>query len=483
MDGTVRRIGDQLRVSVQLIEANSLGTLWSGSFEENIDDVFKIQSRVARQVAGELHASLTAEEQERLEERPTDNPEAYRLYMLGREYLSRPSGVEENIRTAEKYFTQSLDLDPSFAQAWGMLAVTYNWIYWFQGRRSDDLQKMEEAAEWALFYGPNLAETYLANGVFLFWDRSNQEQTLAHFETALEYYPNHSLLHLMTAYTHRSLGNWEKLIKHLEKALALDPLSTGIHTELAYDHWMLRNYDRAETYIDRLMDLKPHETMGLYYKAWIGVSKDGTLDNFEYWWDQIRPSDPAIVQPQWWGEYNTLKGDWNEALRGFRNIENDVAEEFEPNYTTKKYLIAMTLDAQGNRPEAMNLYREVRNELEALRDNQPEMARYRMSLAKVHSRMGEHEKAIHEAEIASELLDPLRQDAEDHPIIEAHLAEVYAWSGREKLAIDKLEFALSVPSQVHRNDLRIDPKWDPLRNNPRFQELIAGEDEPYIEGL
>ena len=487
MEGTVRRIGDRLRVSVQLIDVKSLSTLWSGSFDENIDDVFEIQSRIAQQVAAELHASLTIEEQVRLDERPTDNPEAYRLYMLGREYLSRTVslGLVENTLAAEQLFIRSLDLDPEFAQAWGMLAFSYSRLYWFHGRSSDHLQKMKEAAEWALFYGPNLAETYLANGVLLFWTSTNQEQTLAHFEAALKLYPNNPLLHQMTAYTHRSLGNWEKLIEHLEKTLVLDPLNTNMHTELAYDYWMMRNYNKAETYVDRLIDLKPNETSSftLWYKANIVLSRDGTLDGYEYWWDQIRPLDPAIEYPLWWGEYNTLKGDWKEALRGYRSIENEVAWQFETEYVLRKYLIAKTLDFQGNRSEALQIYEQTREELETLRDKNPDMARYRMSLGKVYSRMGEHEKAIREAEIASELLDFHRQDAENHPDIETHLAEIYARSGREDLAIDRLEFVLSVPSMVHRNDLRIDPKWDPLRDNPRFQELIAGEDKPFIEGL
>ncbi len=487
MDGTVRRIGDQLRVSVQLIDANSLATLWSGSFDENIDNVFEIQSRIALQVANELHASLTEEEQERLEERPTDNPQAYRLYMLGREYLSRTVSLElvENTQAAEQLFIRSLELDPELAQAWGMLAYTYSWLYWFHGRKSEDLQKMKEAAEWALFYGPNLAETYLANGVHLFWTSFNQEQTLAHFQAALERYPNHPLLHQMTAYTHRSLGNWKTMIEHFEKTLLLDPLNSNIHTELAYDYWMMRNYDKAETYIDRLIEFKPNEisTFTLWYKANIVLSRDGTLDGFEFWWDQIRPLDPAIEYPLWWGEYNTLKGDWKEALRGYRNIENEVAWQFELEYVLRQYLIAKTFDFEGNRAEALQIFEQTREELETLRDKNPEMARYRVSLAKVYSRMGEYEKAIIEAEIASKMLDSHRQDAENYPIVERHLAEIYAWCGREDLAIDKLEFALSVPSPTHRNILRIDPIWDPLRDNPRFQELIAGEDKPYIEGL
>lgn len=482
MEGTVRRIGDQLRVSVQLIDINTLSTIWSGSFDENIDNVFEIQSRIARQVAGELQASLTEQEQEHLEQRPTDNPQAYRLYMQGREYLGRTAFNRDNLLTAEGLLRKAVEQDREFAQVWGMLAHTYNWLYLQHGRHPEHLQKMREAAEWALFYGPELAETYLANGVYLYWSNTNNRQTLSHFETALQKFPNQPLLHFMTAYTHRRLGNWEKLIKHLNKALELDPLNINIHTEIAFDYFLMRNYDKAVATIERLMEYDPNSSAGLWFNAFIGISKNGTLDDFELWWKHIHPSDPAIEQPYRWGVYNGMKRDWEEALRGFKNIQRETAWSIQTQYLLRDYHIGTAFEGQDNYGEAKNYYEKAKKQLEGLRDEYPNEPRYRVDLGKVYARLGEIEKAIYEGEKATEMV-LANQDAETGPLFEMDLAEIYAWTGHKELAIDKLEYLLSVPSLIHRNRLRLDPKWDPLRNHPRFQELIAGEDKPFIEGL
>ncbi len=481
MEGTVRRIGDRLRVSIQLIDINTLSTIWSGSFDENIDDIFEIQSRIARQVASELQASLTEQEQERLEQRPTDNPQAYRLYMQGREYLSRTAFNEDNLLTAEELLSKAVEEDPQFAQAWGMLTVTYSYLYWYHGRNSEHLQKMGEAAEWALFYGPDLAETYLANGVYLYWSNANHKQTLSHFETALQKFSNQPWLHYLTAYTHKRLGNWEKLIEHLNKALELDPLNTNIHTELAWDYWVMRDYDKAIATIERLMEYEPNTFVAFMFNARFGLSKNGTLENYEIWWEHIRPADPAIEQPYWWGRYNRMKGDWEEALRGFKNMQSETYG-VRAAYILQDYLIGTAFEGQDNYGEAKKYYEKAKKHLEELLGEYPEEPRYRAALGKVYARLGEFEKAIYEGEKATEIV-PINQDANNGPFYEMNLAEIYARSGLKERAIDKLEYLLSLPSMVHRNDLRIHPRWEPLRDHPRFQALIAGEDEPYLEGL
>ncbi|MCG2591094.1 tetratricopeptide repeat protein, partial [Rhodohalobacter sulfatireducens] len=472
MEGTVRRIGDQLRVSIQLIDANSLATVWSGSFDDNIDDVFEIQSRIARQVAGELQASLTADEQEQLNIRPTDNPQAFRYYMQGRAFLSRGVFDEENLFMAEQLLRNAVEQDPEFAQAWGMLAYAYSQLYWFYQRNQETLKNLERAAEWALFYGPDHAETYLANGVFLFWTSKDSRQTLSHFESAVQKYPNDSLILFMTAYTHRSLGNWKELFDYLKRALELDPLNINIHTELAYDYLLIRNYDKALEYVERFRELAENPFYFVVFTIRSGLAKNGTLEVYENLWDQINTSDPAIEEPMHYGHYNRFKRNWDEALRSYKN-SNDIYAQ---------YFIGTVLERLGNKSEALTYYEAAKNDWEQLLEEYPNNPIYRSALGKVYTRLGNIDKAIQEGKRALEI-----SSTQPHYVgtwFEYDLAEIYAWSSNEELAIDLLEYCLSVPSEeAHRNILRLDPIWDPLRDNPRFQEIIAGEDEPYIEDL
>lgn len=481
MEGTVRRFEDQLMVSLELIDADNQGTIWSGSFEENVSDIFEIQSRIARQVANELHASLTEEEQQRLNERPTDNQQAYRLYLQGREFLSRSLIVEENLKTAQHFFNRAVEEDPSFAQAWAMQTYTYCWLYWFNKSNQEYLVRLRETAEEAQRLDPDLSETQLAVGLDQFWSSSDHEQTLFLFETALQQFPNEPLLHFFTALTHRRLGNWELLIEHLNKALELDPLKTNIYTELSFDYWLMRDYIKAESYLDQVTELKPDQEKQYNLYTYVGLSKDGTLDSYEQVWEEIYPLDPAVEEPLIWGRYNYLKRNWEEAIRGYEHLGETAAND-EARYILRDYLIGVAYDRQGSRTEALKYYESAKQHLEKLVEEFPNEARYRSALGRVYARLGENENAIIEGEKAVELI-PTSQNANQGPLYEWFLAEIYAWTGHEDQAIDKLEYLLSIPSRVHRNDLRLEPIWDPLRNHPLFQELIAGEDEPYLEGL
>ncbi len=481
MDGTVRKYDNRVRVSVQLIDVNSLATIWSGSFEENIDDIFAIQSSIARQVAGQLHASLTQQERERLEERPTESPLAYLLYMRGQEYLSR-YGIEENLLAARQLFSEAVEEDPGFAQAWAMLTHTYCWLYWFYGNSPEHLERMKETAERAQLLNPNLPKTQLALGMYYYWSDTNHQTTLTHFKKALQSFPNQPMLHYMTALTYRRLGNWELLIHHLNKTLVLDPLSAGIYTEFSWDYWMMRDYEKAGIYLNRMKELKLDKELSYHWYARLQLSKDGTLEGFEKWWNDIEPEDPVIAEPRWWGEYNTKKRNWAEAIRGYRNVGEELVENTQAQYLLRDYLIGLCLEFQGNQTEAQSYYEQVKKRLEDLRDVSPDEPRYRAELGKVYARLGEMEKAIHEGEKATELM-PVSLNADIGPRFEMVLAEIYTWTGHEEQAIDKLEYLLSIPSRVHRNDLRLDPIWDPLRDHPRFQALITERDESYLEVL
>lgn len=480
MEGTVQRADDQLRVSVQLVNANNQSTIWSGSFEENVDDIFQMQSRIARQVAEELQASLTDEEQERLDERPTDNPVAYHLYLQGREYLSRTQFNQENSLAAIKLFTRALEEEPDFSQSWAMLAVAHSNIYCFYEQNEKRLEMLEEAANMAQRLGPDLPESQLAAGLYQFWSESDHEMTLSYFNEALERFPNNPMLHRFTALTHRRLGNWKRMEDHLKNTIELNPNNPNYYHELAYNKWYVRDYEEAKMYNDSSLELTSNAHALVWaLNSWVLLELENSFEGFESW---KKRGGPAKNSPFRWGEYFLLKSNFERTLEIYTDIDEPIIWDLDYAYIHRDYLIATVLYEKGDTSSALDYFKELRNHLETLRDQDPEKAGYRAALGKVYARLGEDEKAIEDGEKAVELL-PISQNAFIGTFIERDLAKIYTLTGREEQAIDKLEYLLSIPSIIHRNWVRHHPNWDPLRDHPRFRELIAGKDKPSIEDL
>jgi|GEM_PF-83426 len=481
MEGTVRRSGDRIRVSVNLVDVEHQTMIWSNTYEDHLHDVFGIQNRIAREVAGELQATLTTSEQQRLEEQPTDNLQAYHFYMQGREYLSRSKHQSENPMAAKQLFRRALYEDPYFAHAWGLLAVAYSDLYWFHGHTRERLEQMREAAEQAQRLAPDLAETMHALGLYHYWSDPDNVRTLSFFESALLQFPNHPILHQFTALTHRRLGNWDQVEKHFIRAIELDPRNSNYYSELSFFYYLLREYDKAITVANRLLEMSPDASaVSRGLNALYILERDGSLDGFNTWRELIHPLDPAEVAPLWWGYfYSYWNRDWDNALWSFNNIKTELAWESDGRYILRDYLIAILYDNKGDRSAAIEYYKHARLHLEALCEEFPGDSRYRIAVGKVYARLGEPELAVREGKLAIRLLT-INKNAIEGAWFERELAYIYTWSGLYEEAINKLELLLAIPSNLHKNELRISPDWDPLRGHPRFQALIAVEDEPMI---
>lgn len=479
LHGSVHLNGDHIHVSVELVNANNLITIWNSHYEEKTDEASNIQNQIARDVARRLQAPLTAKRQKRLENRPTDNLQAFSLYMKGREHLSRSVFDNENLTTAEALFKQALEKDSLFTHAWAMLSLTYSYLYALHGNSPEHYKKLKQTAERALELNANLPETHLAMGTYLYWSDTEHERAITHFKAALDRFPNNAELHLKTALLYRRKGKWDLLFQHLKQALELDPLNVSLYTQLAWNYYLIRDYEKAVSYLARLSELGFSESASLPYALVIRSIQEGSFDVIEQWRDEISPSDPANKMPFLWGWYNRVKRDWDEALRSFKNIDNEIIWSNDIQYELRDYWIATTLDRLGKHNEALKYYNNVKTHLEQLRNEYPEQPRYRTALGKVYARLGEYEKAIHEGKKAVELV-PVSQNAATGALYELILAEIYTWCNRKKQAVDQLEYTLSIPGYAHKMLLRTDPKWDPLRDHPKFQKLISGTDKPFL---
>lgn len=468
MEGAVQRIGERLRVSMKLTDTESNATVWSGTYEDHIDGIYEIQSRIAREVAEALEATPAPDEENRLDEHLTESSEAYDFYMRAREYHSRPGLLRDHYQTTEMLLKKALEEDPMFAHAYALLAITYSNLYWFFGQTPERLQQIKEAAEQAQQLAPDLPETHLALGLYFYWSDADYQRPLSHFESALQQFPNHPQLHIFMGLTYRWAGNWEKSEGHLKKALELDPRNISTHQELSWLYIWIREYDKAEARVIRQINMFPDMPFYLYL-AYINYHRDGSFEGVKTW-GEMRPV-MVELEIYFYGLFNYYNRNWEGALQAYESIETEIAIDTDNDYIPRLYLIAKTLEAKGDSATPLTYYKQIQEHLEELRDEYPDDPRYRITLGKVYARMGEPEKAIREGEKAVDLV-PYEQNTFRGAWLALDLAEIYTLAEKHDEAIDQLEFVLSVPGFVSKNDLRLSPKWDPLRDHIKFQNLI-----------
>jgi eukaryotic-like serine/threonine-protein kinase len=470
LEGTVRRLGDRVRVSVQLIEADTERNLWAGTYDKDLDDIFEIQRELSREIADALHASLTPQELERLEKLPTENTEAYNFYVQAREYLSRPGYSPDNWESAIQLLERSIEHDPQFAHAYAGLSFVHAAMYWFAADRSRErIDKAGEMVERALMLNPDLPEAHMAKGNYLYWGHREYERALEHLNIALESMPNNSELHSVIGAIHRRLGNWELGIEQFKKAIELDPRNANHYQQLAHQYMRMRNFSEAARVAERQIELAPDSpiefTRGQIYFAW-----HGTLDTLRSIFKGY--DDPVERSAGWWLYINYMERNWDEALRAGEGLSGlfDTQTVVLPN----EFFIGLTLTRINKIEEAREQFEIAREIMEDLRNENPDDPRIHVGLGRVYAELGLVEDAKREGEKATELV-PIERDALDGAEFQRELAVIYATVGETEKALDTIYMLLSMPSNLTRNELKINPEWDPLRDHPRFQEIIENE--------
>ncbi len=480
MEGSVRRADDQISVSVNLVDAEDQSMIWSASFEDHLDDVYFVQSRIAQEVAGALQATLTPMETERLEEQPTDNPQAYLFYLQAREYMQRIPRNTENINFSIELFERAIELDPEFALAYARLSNTHLSKYWLGFDQTDDrLNKSKMALEKAMEIDPDHPLIRLAHARYLYNVHRDYEQSLEELTSAMEAMPNSDEIYFFTGAVQRRMGLWEDATKNFERALELNPRNPDRLIEMGATYFNLRKYSQAQKILEQAESLFP-DYLGFQH-IWLALQiRRGKP---EYTREQVLEIFPDLFTE------NVLGLWYLYYLRDFdyivENVEkaNGYALNQQRFYLPVSMFVGQAHKKLGNDRLANAYFDTARVHLETLLEEKPADFRIRSTLGRIYAKLGMKEKAIYEGKKAMELL-PIEKDALIGVDFENQMAKIYTVIGEYDLALDYIERLLNRPGEaVSIGLLLIDPDWDPLRDHPRFQELIASEDEPYLEGL
>jgi tetratricopeptide (TPR) repeat protein len=477
LEGTVRWVRpsegpSQVRVTPQLIRVSDDTHLWSDRYDAVLSNIFQVQSDIAEKVAKALDIALLEPERQVIGARPTKNMDAYEYYLRGNEYFHRSSLVND-LKMATRLYEKAIELDPAFALAYARLSEVHANMYWYHHDHSEErLALATQAVEKAFQLNPELPEVHLALGHYYYHGHLDYDRALEQFDIALKSQPNNGDLLSFIGFVQRRQGKFEQALTHIKKASDLDPLSPERAFELADTYMLMRKYPEAEYYYKRTAlspDLPwPYANAGWLYLLWQG---------------DIKKARTAIEQVSWKSGYqehpydlfksvllDVLEKKYQKALENLSSIK---LESFDTQFyfITKEQLYAQINGLIGNQQDEQAYYESARSILEAKIQEQPEDSRFHSSLGITYAGLGRKTDAIQEGELATDLLPVTREAWRGAYRIE-DLARIYVMVGEIDLAIEKLEFLLSIPSELSIPLLQLDPAWKSILDHPRFKKLL-----------
>jgi TolB-like protein len=478
LEGSVQKAADQVRVNVQLIKAANDSHLWADTYDRKLVDIFSVESEVAKAIAQALQAKLSGGEQQALAVKPTNNPDAYDAYLRGLAFEVRTSTSVDYLQSAIGFYEQSVRLDPTFALGWARLARANAQVYF---SNLDTSPARRDATERALTTAqklqPNSPETLLAQAYYQYWILRNYELAKATFDRVRDLLPGSSDVPAALALIARRQGRWNESIACWEQTLALDPRNTQWLAAAAGTYAMLRQFPVALKVNDRLLDLVPNDPDAVASKAAV-YQAEGNLEEAGRLLAGVDAQTPSLVALLPKVNQLFLERRFDEAIRLIDTrlaVRRDLPEFerlFEPLF------IVFAKEYAGDVAGARTAAQQMLSPLEIRAKKSPDNPFFALGLSEIHLALGDKDGALKEAERAITLL-PTEKDAVDGPSYEEHLAAVEGAIDDKERAIPRLQHLLQVPYSncITPALLRLDPKWDPLRGDPRFQKLCQ-ENKP-----
>ncbi len=475
LEGSVRRVGNRVRVNVQLIDANTDEHLWAEDYDRDLTDVFAIQTDLAQKIVNELQAKLSPTEKVQIERKPTENSEAYLAFVQAHELSMRPDKFRGNIEKAEQLFQQATRLDPNFAEAFAGLAWVENWMYHSYDPTPARREKARAAADTATRLQPELPEAHLALGFFYYYCERDYQNALDEFAIAKRSLPNSAEVYLAIGAIERRQGKWAESTANLEKAASLSPKDAFVLLTLGDNYRANKNFDAASRTYDRAIEAAPSSLSARGAKGKLALDLKGDFREIEKQLTQMVPGDdPEGLVALSWVRVLMLQRKFPEALAVLNQLPQEVFND-ETALVPKASLEGMLYLFQGDQAKARVAFQRALPIAEqSLRESPGDAGRH-IQLGFILTGLDRKEEAIAEGKRAVELT-PESADALVGPQLTASLAQIYAWVGEKDQALQLVDHLLQTPNGVTASMLKLDPMWDPLRNDPHFQTLIDGQD-------
>jgi len=476
VEGSVQVMGGRLRVTVQLIDAATDEHLWAERYDRTLDDAFAIQSEVAQRIVAAVGAALTGAEQGRLTAAPTANAEAYRLYLQGREYWTRPGYLRQDQETAQQLYERALALDPDFALAHAALSQVHGQMYWFRYDPSTARAARErEEAETALRLAPDLPQAHVAMGMAHYQGQRDYRRALDEFALAVEGLPNDASLWGLIGYAHRRLGDWNEVFAAFEKATQLNPRYADLVFDLGGQTYrLLHRYAEAVRAFDRALSLAPDLHAAAIQRGWTYVQWQGQLDPLRAVLSRL-PRDAEVGSEGNVGAQRAalLLLERNaESLLQMLKIARGGVFEGQTFFLPSALYAAWAHQLRGDQAAARAAFDSARVRLDSALSELPDDWRLHAARGLALAGLGRRDEALGEARWLQQSV-VYREDAYEGADLAEVRARVLAQAGDAGAALDEIARLLAGPSNLSVHTLRLDPRWDPIRDHPRFKALLA----------
>ena len=479
LEGSVRRNAGKIHLKAQLIDTRTGTHVWAEEYDRDLTDMFGIQSEIAQKVADQLDAKVSTVEKAAIEEPPTRDLVAYDLYLRAKDLIdgiSFSTLAKEDLFQSVQLLDQALARDPSFFDAYCQLAGAHDRIYFIGFDHTEARLKLAETAIQSIrSRRPDSGEVHLALAQHLYWGYRDYERAQQELAAARRTLPNESRIPLLAGYIDRRQGRWAKSLDEMKQALELDPRNFSTLHQISLTYEGLRRYKEMATTLDRALVIAPKDIPSRIRRAWVDLEWRANPKPLHTAIETILAEDPnaAPLLAEQWLVVALRERDAAAAKRAVAAMPVGGGGCYDGSIPfPDSWCGGLVARLRGDEPAAHTAFTNARRELEQMVRDQPNYAQALCALGVVDAALGNKKDAIREGQRAVELMPVSKSNIEGAMLIE-YLAVIHAWTGDKDRAIERLAEAAKLPGDLSYGHLRLNPIWDPLRGDSRFDKIIA----------
>jgi serine/threonine-protein kinase len=478
LKGSVRRSAGRIHLNIQLIDTRNDSHVWQQAYDRDLNDVFTLQSQIAQKVADRLGADVSSTEKAAIQEPPTTDLIAYDAYLRAKDLINGipfSTRVKEDLVDAVRLLDQAVVHDPLFFDAYGQLAEAHDRIYFLGFDHTEArLQLSEAAIESIRRIRPNSGETHLALAQHLYWAYQSYDRAREELAIARRTLPNEARIPLLAGYIDRRQGRWDESLDQMKQALELDPHNLSILQQTSLTYQALRRYKETVATLNKVLAIAPKDIAIKVWRDWVELQWRSDPAPLHTTIETALTENPKVapfIVLHWldlaYSERDPAAGE--RALAAMPT--GGCYDENVP--FPDSWCSGLVARLRGDEPAARAAFASARQQLEQIVRKQPNYAEALCAIGVVDAALGNKEDAIREGRRAIELI-PVTKNAIDGARMIQYLAVIYAWIGDKDAAVEQLTEAVKLPgSHISYGDLRLNPFWDPLRHDPRFEAIVA----------